>query len=146
MQPVAMPRPRLFAQCFKCVFPELRCGCGRRRISVGRHKLLAQRLLQRLQLLARLESNRLPGRNGDFGARARIAPDAGLAWTHVEDSETTKLDALAAAQRSLHALENGLDGHLGLGFRDAGLVDYFVDDVQFNQSRLLVLPRIAETP
>ena len=57
---------------------------------------VADRLLQRLQLLTRLETNRFARRNGHFGAGARIAADPGLARTHVEDSEASQFDAFAA--------------------------------------------------
>src|SRR5262245_63892023 len=36
--------------------------------------------LKRLKILARFEANSLAGRNVDFGSRARIATDPGLAW------------------------------------------------------------------
>ncbi len=52
-------------------------------------------LLQGLQLLAGLKAHRFAGRDGNLGAGARIAADAGLARAHVEDAEAAQLNALA---------------------------------------------------
>jgi flavin reductase (DIM6/NTAB) family NADH-FMN oxidoreductase RutF len=92
--------------------------------------------LQGLQFLARLETDGLAGRNGDFSASARIAADAGLARADVEDAESAKLDAFAASQSPLHAFEDGFDGHFRFRLGNAGPVDYFIDDVEFDQCRL----------
>src|SRR5271166_4494029 len=89
-------------------------------------------LLDGLQFLARLEAHCLAGRDVDFRAGARIAPNAGLAWPHGEDAEAAQLDAIAVRQRFLHALEHGFNRHFGLGFSNAGLGDNFVDQVQFD--------------
>ena len=43
----------------------------------------------------------------------------------------------ALFERLFHGLEDRFDGHLGLGFGDAGAVHYLVDDVQLNQNSLL---------
>lgn len=93
--------------------------------------------MQRLQLLAGLETHGFTGRNGNLRAGARIAADAGFAWAYVEDTESAKLDALASAKGALHAFENGFDGHLRFRLCDARSVDHFVDNVEFDQSRLL---------
>src|SRR5580698_6883604 len=113
-------------------------------------------LLQRLQLLAGFETHRFAGRNSDLGASARVAADAGFAWTHVEDPEAAQLNALAVRQGPLHALENSFHGHLGLGLGDAGFVDHFVDDVELDHGLPLAMkpersacgcaPRILRSP
>ena len=77
------------------------------------------RLLQCLQLLARLEPDCFARRDGDFGSRSRVAADSGLARTHVEDAESPQLDSLALAQRVLHSFENGFDGHFGFRLSNA---------------------------
>src|SRR5580704_3217006 len=89
-------------------------------------------LLQRLQLLAGFETHCFAGRNSDLGTRARVAADAGFAWTHVEDPEAAQLNALAVRQGPLHALENCFHGHLGLGLGDAGFVYDFVNNVELD--------------
>ena len=88
-----------------------------------------QLLLQRLQILAGLEPYGFPWRDVDFGAGARIAPDAGLAGANVKDPKTAQLDAVSFGQGSLHTLEYGFDGQFGFGLRDAGLRYDLVDDV-----------------
>ena len=97
-------------------------------------------LLQRLQLLARLETNCLARRNRDFGASARIAADPGLARTNVENAEAPKLDPFTPAECALHAFEHGFNGHLRFRFGDARSIDYFVNDIQFDQSRSSPFP------
>src|SRR5208283_5609706 len=94
------------------------------------------RLLDRLQFLAGFEADRLAGRDVDFRAGARVASDAGLARPHGEDAEAAQLNAVTVRQSLLHAFENGFDRHFGLGFGDAGLVDDFVDQVQFDHKWL----------
>src|SRR5579871_2827218 len=91
-------------------------------------------LLQRLQLLARFETHGFARRDSDLGAGTRVAADSGLAGSHVENAEATQLDALTLRQCAFHALENRFDGHLGFGFRNPGLTDHFIDDVEFDQS------------
>src|ERR1700722_12792919 len=100
-------------------------------------------LLKRLQFLAGLKSDRLAGRNRHFGAGARIAADARLPWAHVENPEAAQLDPLALSERPLHAFKHRFDRHLRLRLGNAGSVDHFINDVEFDQSRLLspLLPR-----
>src|SRR5712692_6979124 len=97
-------------------------------------------LLQGLQLLARLEANRLARRDSHLGAGARVAANAGLAWTDVEDAEAAQFDTLALRQRPLHGFEHSLNSHFGFCFRDAGSVDHFVDNIELDQAPLLIGP------
>src|SRR6185437_2054733 len=99
-------------------------------------RLKARALLDRLQLFAGFESHGLAGRNGHFGAGARIASNAGFARANVEDAKAAELDAVAFGQRTFHALEDGFDGHFGLGFGDARPVDDFINDVELDHVRL----------
>ena len=89
-----------------------------------------------LQFLARLEPDRLAWRNGDFGSGARVPADARLSRADVEDAESAKLNPFTAPERTLHALEDGFDGHLGFCLGDARSIDHFVDDIEFDQCRL----------
>jgi len=102
--------------------------------SVSTDKRGTTRLLQSLQFLTGLKADRLAGRDGYFGAGTRITADARLTWTHIEYTEAAEFDALTLRQRPLHAFENSFHCHFGLGFGNAGFVDYFVDDIQLNQS------------
>src|SRR6266404_2577247 len=90
-------------------------------------------LLDRLQFLAGLEANSLAGRDADFGARARIASDAGLARADVEHTKAAKLNAVAAFEGLLHAGKDRLNSHFSLGFRDPSLFHHVVDDIQLDQ-------------
>src|ERR1700690_2670104 len=107
-----------------------------------------QELLDGLQFLARLEADGFAGRDVDLRTGARIAPDAGLARPYGEDAKAPQLNAIALGERLLHAFEHGFDRHLRLGLGDAGLVDDFVDQVQFDHKWLRSfgsLPITAQT-
>jgi len=93
-------------------------------------------LVERLQFLTGLEANGFPGRDGYFSASARVTANTGFSWTDVEDAKASQFNSFATAQRSLHALKDGLDSHFRLGFSNASPIDDFVDDVEFNQVRL----------
>src|SRR5580692_9890382 len=95
-------------------------------------------LLQRLQLLTRLESHGLSRGDGNLRAGSRIPPDARLSRLHVEYAETTQLNAVALLERALHTLKDGFHRHFGLGLRDAGPVHNFVNDIQLDQVSLLI--------
>src|SRR5260370_9429451 len=89
-------------------------------------------LVDRLQCFAGLEADGLARRDGNFGAGARVASDAGLARAHIKHAETAQFDAVSGGERLLHALEDGFDGKLRLGLGDPGAVNHFVDDVELN--------------
>src|SRR5580693_6169809 len=91
-------------------------------------------LLQRLQFLAGLKANCLAGRDGDFRAGSRVAPNAGLSRAHIEDAKTAEFDPIAVAQRFLHGFKDGFDCHLSLGLGDPRAIDHLVDDVELNQA------------
>ncbi len=86
-----------------------------------------------MEFLARLETNRLPGRDADFGAGAGIAADAGFAGTDVEDAKAAQLDALAFGKGALEGLEYRIDSGLGLVALQAGAFNHLVNDVLFYQ-------------
>src|ERR1051326_2248061 len=83
-----------------------------------------------LQLFARLKANRFARRNGNFSPSTRIAADACLARTHVENAKSPQFNTIALGQRLLHAFEDSFDGHFRFGFGDSGFVYDFVDDVR----------------
>jgi len=82
-----------------------------------------------LQFLARLKSYGFAGRDIGYLTGSRVSSDSALARFHDEYSEATQLDALAALKRGLHRFEQRLDGHLGLDFRNTGLVGNLIDNV-----------------
>src|SRR5438034_6028535 len=62
--------------------------------------------LQRLQVLAWLESNSLSGRNIHLGTCAWISSDARLAWFHGEHAESAQLDPIVGFEGILHTVED----------------------------------------
>lgn len=113
--------------------------------TVRRH---GEPLLESLQFFARLEADGFAGGDGHLGAGARVPSDARFAGANVEDAEAAEFDAFAGAERPFHAFEDRLDGHLGFRLGDAGFIDDFVDDIEFNQVFLpcAVAPKVARCP
>jgi flavin reductase (DIM6/NTAB) family NADH-FMN oxidoreductase RutF len=95
-------------------------------------------LLESLQFLARFESDSLAGRNGNLRPGAGVPANAGLARLHVKDAEAAQFNAVSVLESLLHVFEDCFDGHLGLRLGDAGFIDHFVDDIEFDQARLRV--------
>jgi hypothetical protein len=92
------------------------------------------RLVDGLQLFARLEANSFSGRDAHFGAGAWIAANSGLSRTYVEDAEAAQLDAVALRERALHTFKIGFNGLLGFSLSDAGFVHNFIDDVELDHA------------
>src|SRR3954453_228978 len=63
-----------------------------------------------LEVLARLEADRLAGRDRHLDAGLGVAADALLAVADLEDAEAPELDALAVAERALHGFDDDVDG------------------------------------
>jgi hypothetical protein len=59
----------------------------------------------------------------DLNVFSKIAADAGLAGTHLEDSESPKFDTFTPIQGFLDAFKDGFDYLLCFGLRKARLVD-----------------------
>ncbi len=77
----------------------MRCGGG-------------QKLIDKMQLFAWLESNCFAWSDAHLGARPGVASDPGLARLDGEDTEPPQLDPLAGDQGPFHAFEDGIDGQL----------------------------------
>src|SRR2546423_1517249 len=92
--------------------------------------------VDRLQFFPRFEPNRFSRRDVDFGASAGIASDAGLARPYVEHAESPQLDAFALGEGALHAFKDRFNRGFGFRFGDAGAIDDFVDDVEFDHALL----------
>ena len=86
-----------------------------------------------MQFLARFETNGLAGGYADFGTGAGIAADTGFAGADAENAKSAQFDALAGGQGLLEALEDRIHRGLRLGARQAGALDYMMDDVLLNQ-------------
>ncbi len=86
-----------------------------------------------MQLFARLEAHRLPRRDRNLGSGARIAADSCLPRAHIEDPKSAELDPVASRKSPLQALKHRVDGCFRLVPRQAGLLDYVMDDVLFYQ-------------
>ena len=85
-----------------------------------------------LEIFARLESNRSPGRNPNFLAGPWVTADSPLPWLHLEYPEAPQLDTFATLHGDPHRLEYRIHRHLGLDLGDVGDFRDFVDDVDLN--------------
>jgi hypothetical protein len=87
-----------------------------------------------MQLFTWLEANGFARGDADLSTRSRIAPDAGFARAHAENSETTQFNALTRRQGFFQPLKHSVDCRFGLGTGQACTLDHMVDDVLFYQS------------
>src|SRR5258707_15870693 len=80
------------------------CNSGIEAIALGTFDKLAGRqkpangLVDGLQLLSRFKAHGFSGRNVHLCAGARVAADTGLARTHVKNTKSAQLNALAPCQ------------------------------------------------
>jgi hypothetical protein len=88
--------------------------------------------LQRLQVLAGLEPHGFSGRYVHFRARPWIAADARLTRLYREDAKAPQLNPIVRFQGVFHAIEDGVDGLLGLRLTDACPFDDLIDKVEFD--------------
>jgi hypothetical protein len=93
---------------------------------------------ERLQFLARFEAHRFAGRDTDFLAGSRVAPDAGLAGAHVKYAEPAQLDSFAFAEGLLHGIEDGLDCLFRLGSAYVSLAYNRIHDIELYHTSLLL--------
>ncbi len=94
-----------------------------------------------MQILTRLEAHRTARCNRNLGSSARVSPNPGLAWPHVEYSETAQLNPLSLGQCMLQALKDRIHGMLGLVARQAGTFNHMMNNVLLDQcstSRVLI--------
>jgi len=93
-------------------------------------------VFQTLELFAGLKSHGLARRNADLFAGARVAADAGLAGLDAEDTKFAQFDALAAAERALQRLEDGLHGLFCFRAANVRFRDHRVYYVQLDHTTL----------
>ena len=94
-------------------------------------------ILDGMQFLAGFEAHGLSGGDADLGSGTGIAANAGFAGADAENAKSAQFDALAGSQGLLQALEDRIDRCFRLGARQAGALDYLMDDVLFNQWGIL---------
>jgi hypothetical protein len=85
-----------------------------------------------VELFAGLEADRFAGSDRDFGARSRIAADAGLPRLDGEDAKAAELDAVAGDESGFHALEDCVDGSLCFGPWQASSLNHPLYQILFN--------------
>ena len=101
--------------------------------------------LERLQVLAGLESHGLSGRNIHFRSGPRISADAGLSRLHGEYAKPAQFNPIARLQGFLHTVENRVDRLLGPGFTDPCSLDDLIDKIEFDhwEPPRFSVPRVA---
>jgi hypothetical protein len=91
-------------------------------------------LVKGLKLFTRLETNGLPGRNGNFRTRSRIATDTCFPRPDIEYSEASQLNAISFTERLFHRFKYSLYRHLCFGLCDAGSINNLIDNVELYQA------------
>jgi hypothetical protein len=86
-----------------------------------------------MKIFARFEAHGAAWSDADFGSRARVAANAGFAWTDVEYAKAAELDAVSFGKRPFQTFENGFDGGLGFDAGQSGTLNYLMYDVLLNQ-------------
>src|SRR5450759_342021 len=95
---------------------------------------MGSKLADVLEVFARFEPDRAPGRDAHFLAGTGVTADAALAWLHLEHTEPAQLDAVAPLHGGPHRVEDRVDRHLGFDLGDVGDFRHFVDDVDLNHA------------
>ncbi len=85
-----------------------------------------------MEFFAGFEADCFAGGDGDLGAGAGVAANAGLAGLDGEDAEAAELDAVFGGEGVLHGLEDGVHGRLGLDAGEAGAFDDALNQVLFD--------------
>jgi hypothetical protein len=96
-------------------------------------------LIQQVEFFAWLETDRFSGRDADFGAGAGVAANTRLAGLDGEDAETAQLDTVAAAQGSLHGLEDDVYRGFSLSARETRTLDYPLNQILLDHGAYLSL-------
>ena len=91
-------------------------------------------LIDEVKVFPRLEANRFSGCDADLCAGSRISSDARLTGFDGKDTEAAKLNAFAGNESLFHALEDGVDGRLGLGPRKPGTLNNPLDKILLNHA------------
>src|ERR1051325_8044490 len=84
------------------------------------------------QFFARLETDRVSGRDLHFDPGLRIAADSFFALLDLKYAEAAQLDALPARDRVAQPLDHRVDGLGGLDPRDLGRLRVLVYDVRLD--------------
>ncbi len=89
--------------------------------------------IQRVQLLARLESHSLPRRNAYLGAGPRVAPDPRLPRPNAENAKSAQLNPVACSQGLLQSFKYRVNCCFGLRSRQAGALNNVMDEILLDQ-------------
>src|ERR1041384_132262 len=90
------------------------------------------RRLERLQVLAGLESYSFSGRDIDFRTRSRVSADTRLTRFHREHAEAPQLNPIVRFERILHFVENGVDCLFRFSFADPRPLNNLIDEIEFD--------------
>jgi hypothetical protein len=115
-------------------------GTSTNEISAGGLNVLSmkqlQLLLQRLQILAWLETHGLSWGDVHFGTGARVSPDAGFARLYREDAEAPQLNPIVGLEGVFHAIEDGVHRLFRFRLANARPLDDLIHKIEFDHWRL----------
>lgn len=105
-------------------------------------------LVEQMQFLPRLEADGASRRDWNFGARSRVASNAGFPGLDAEHAKAAQFDAVPGSERIFHACKDGIYGSLGFHAWQSCPLRNFMHHVLFDQMSFspravgCVLPRV----
>ena len=101
-------------------------------------RALALRDLERLQVLAWLESYSLSGRDIHFRTGAGVPADAGLTRFYGKHTEAAQLDPIIGLEGVFHAIEYGIDSLFCFCFADSRPLHDLIHEIEFDHLNLRI--------
>jgi hypothetical protein len=95
-------------------------------------------LLQRLQVLAWLETYGLSGRDIHFGTCPRVSADTGLPRLNRKYAEASQLDPIIGLQSVFHAVEDGIYGLLSFRLAHSRPLNDLIHKIEFDHWNLRI--------
>jgi hypothetical protein len=102
------------------------------------HSVEPTGLLERLQVLAWLESHGLPGRDIHFRSGPRVPADAGLPRFHRKHAEASQLNPIIGFEGIFHAIEDGIDCLLRFRLAHSGPLNDLIHKIEFDHWNLRI--------
>ncbi len=100
--------------------------------------LLIPVTLERLQVFARLKTDRLSRRDIDFRTGPWISADTRLPWLDGKHAEAPQLNPIISLERILHAIEDGIDCLFCFRLTHSRPLNDLIDKIEFDHWSLRI--------
>jgi hypothetical protein len=94
--------------------------------------------LERLQVLAWLESYGFSRRDIDFRTSPGVSADAGLSRFYGKHAEASQLDPIIGLEGVFHAIEDGIDCLFRFRFADSRSLHDLIHEIEFDHLNLRI--------